>query len=202
MGFSISTRASLNLLTGKILLQTSPLATKIREPRAQGTDSYPTYLPNEPRKKLSASYRAAPGRPGRLQTQSAPGDPHPSVPDAPFWWRAPPSPPSQTHMALSAAPSPGAAWCAQQGVRPETEPLISAGPGRQSNQPPRSSHAHFTPTHGGSVHVPQYPAWGGDVHPEATSLPPRLLGVVVLDPEHPPRALLQAFPRLLRTIKK
>ena len=34
----------------------------------------------------------------------------PLVPDAPFWWKAPLSPPSQTHMAFSAAPTPSASW--------------------------------------------------------------------------------------------
>lgn len=41
-----------------------------------------------------------------------PGGPNPrsSVPDAPFWWKAPLSPPSQTHKAFSAAPTPSASW--------------------------------------------------------------------------------------------
>ena len=34
----------------------------------------------------------------------------PLVPDAPFWWKAPLSPPSQTHTAFSAAPTPSASW--------------------------------------------------------------------------------------------
>lgn len=63
----------------------------------------------------------APLRPGGLPL------PAPPLPDAPFWRRAPLSPPSQTRTASSAARSPGASWRARRAMRVEREPRRSDG---------------------------------------------------------------------------
>lgn len=121
--------ASVNRLTRKTPLQSPPLATqKVQRPGARTP-----HLPGETCRKTPAQ-RAAPLRPSALPLpgqkrsraagRSAPPRP---LPDAPFWWRAPLSPPSQTRTAFSAARSPGASWRARRAMRVESVPRNSDG---------------------------------------------------------------------------
>ena len=76
-----------------------------RDPRAAGR-LYSAW------KRSRVQMQPAPRRGAHPWPPRGPGGPNPrsSVPDAPFWWKAPLSPPSQTHTEFSAAPTPSASW--------------------------------------------------------------------------------------------
>lgn len=105
-GFDFLARVNSESLTSKPRSQVPALRTKKgQEPGAQGVRGSHPAPPHG-----SAPRAGLPGSSGQRKWRQRSW-----VPDALFWWRAPLSPPSQTHTAFSAAPSPGASWWPQQG---------------------------------------------------------------------------------------